>query len=1366
MSVALLAFFSCGLLSTAFAETIVSGTISQNTVWSSAWSPYVVNGSLTIASDVELVIDPGVVVKFKPQSSSYASMRVYGALTADGTEGSPIVFTSIKDDSYGGDTNNDGDATSPGKDDWGTIYLFGSGVLNHVIVQYGGGVDGGSNSQSLIACYSSSPTITNSQIAYTTHKGIYCGGSESSPQIRDNIISECGEGIRTGSGAQPVIAFNDISGTSYGIYNLTSSIIVSAENNWWGHETGPYHPTTNPDGLGSQVSDYVDFDPWLGDPVSSQSLAVMMPNGGEEWPVGSEHEITWTSTGEIADVKIEYSIDGGLSWGTIENSTPNDGAHTWVVENTPSTTCLVRISDAVDGEPLDASDGTFTIVVPQSITVTLPVGGELWPVGSEQEITWSSEGTIVSVEIEYSVDGGLVWIAIEGSTPNDGSYTWVVANTPSTHCLVKISDADDGDPSDIGDGTFTIGQSQSPVADAGTDQIVFSGYPVQFDASDSYDPDGTIVSYEWDFSDGEIASETIAIHRFRGAMNQSRTYTVILSIEDNLGEVDTDIVHVTVVPLEKTVEVTYEPYSYPYLGEIAYGRMVVSYNWIRENTYVISRIDYETEWFTGFGAISVLDLHSHWVPVPLWIATSPSLGFKEEVTYYPNLVKVQYGGDIFEGISVDGVDAMQMYITGWAGISISEGPFVPPPFFEIQLDCFEPGLTEAPEPSADLPDLNLAHIYSPGELRVYDSEGRITGLVNEGTRAEIPQSWYSDGVVMVLNPSGSHRYRVVGTSEGTYGLTVASTKEGDITTLIAMDIPTSANAVHQYAVDWEALSQGEQGVTVQIDSDADGSFEQTITTGSTFAYVPPIADAGGPYSVDEGSSVVFAPSGSDPDGDPFTFAWDLDNDGIFETPGQSATFSAAELDGPSSHTIVVQVTDSDGLSATDETTVEVLNVAPAATFIGTPETINEGESASLTFSDPFDPSIADRAIGLLYSYDCMGDGTFEQNDISELSWTCAYPDNGDFVARGRIQDKDGDATEYTAEVTVNNIAPVVGEIVASVEPVEVHTVIDANAAFADAGALDTHTAEWDWGDGSTSSGTMNETDGSGVVGGSHTYIVAGIYMVTLTVTDKDGDSGQSTFEYIVIYDPDGGFATGGGWIHSPAGAYVPDPSLMGKANFGFVSKYKKGATTPTGQTEFQFKAGDLNFHSNSYDWLVIAGPKAMYKGVGTINGGGEYRFQLSAIDAALTPSTDADLFRMRIWGDGLVYDNKVGETDDHADPTTVIGGGNIKIHKKDAAKSVSPMPAEYALHQNAPNPFNPETTIEYAIPAEVYVRLAIYNAMGQTVRVLVNGSQPAGYHQIVWDSRDDRGRPVSGGVYLYRMTAGDFAETRRMILLR
>lgn len=83
-------------------------------------------------------------------------------------------------------------------------------------------------------------------------------------------------------------------------------------------------------------------------------------------------------------------------------------------------------------------------------------------------------------------------------------------------------------------------------------------------------------------------------------------------------------------------------------------------------------------------------------------------------------------------------------------------------------------------------------------------------------------------------------------------------------------------------------------------------------------------------------------------------------------------------------------------------------------------------------------------------------------------------------------------------------------------------------------------------------------------------------------------------------------------LYPEPGAYRPDPLLEGRANFGFVSKYKRGVERPTGQTQFHLQAADLNFHSNAHDMLVVThgGTNAQYKGTGTINGVDEYKFML------------------------------------------------------------------------------------------------------------------------------------------------------------
>jgi len=419
---------------------------------------------------------------------------------------------------------------------------------------------------------------------------------------------------------------------------------------------------------------------------------------------------------------------------------------------------------------------------------------------------------------------------------------------------------------------------------------------------------------------------------------------------------------------------------------------------------------------------------------------------------------------------------------------------------------------------------------------------------------------------------------------------------------------------------------------------------------------PPVADAGGPYIVDEGTSVVLDASGStDPDGDALTYEWDLNNDGTYETSGKNPTLTPE--DGPVILTIGVQVDDGNGGVATDTTTVTVNNVAPTAEA-GGPYSGDEGSLIALAGSAT-DPG----ADTLIYEWDLDNDGEYDDSTDQNPSHT--WPDDGTFTVGLRVTDDDGGKGIDTATVTVNNVPPEITSLSSDTYLAPVGAPIQGTGTFHDPGILDTFTALWDWGDSTINSQSLPA--GSTSTTYSHAYTTPGVYTVCLTVTDNDGGSDSECMpQYIVIYDPDGGFVTGGGWIDSPEGAYVADPSLTGTANFGFVSKYKKGATTPTGQTEFQFQAGDLNFHSSSYDWLVIANHKAIYKGTGTINGDGNYGFMLFAIDEKLTPSTDVDMFRIKIWdinnNDAVVYDNEIGEDED-APPTTPIIGGSIVIHK-------------------------------------------------------------------------------------------------------
>lgn len=193
----------------------------------------------------------------------------------------------------------------------------------------------------------------------------------------------------------------------------------------------------------------------------------------------------------------------------------------------------------------------------------------------------------------------------------------------------------------------------------------------------------------------------------------------------------------------------------------------------------------------------------------------------------------------------------------------------------------------------------------------------------------------------------------------------------------------------------------------------------------------------------------------------------------------------------------------------------------------------------------------DTAAGFHYSFACDGlDSSLASNYAvagTASTAACAFNDNSDHTVKSRIVDKD-DSTTGTSD------------------PLALGSLAGVTASFTDAGSLDTHTCTISWDDDTSSPGTVTEAGGSGSCTGSRTYAAAGVYTVGITVSDDDAASATSKFEYVVVYDPNGGFVTGGGWINSPAEACpVLCEGAWGRANFGFVSKYQKGATVPIGE---------------------------------------------------------------------------------------------------------------------------------------------------------------------------------------------------------
>jgi hypothetical protein len=344
--------------------------------------------------------------------------------------------------------------------------------------------------------------------------------------------------------------------------------------------------------------------------------------------------------------------------------------------------------------------------------------------------------------------------------------------------------------------------------------------------------------------------------------------------------------------------------------------------------------------------------------------------------------------------------------------------------------------------------------------------------------------------------------------------------------------------------------------------------------------------------------------------------------------------------------------------------VVVANVAPVVDA-GGPYSGNEG--SGILFDAPFPPPSASDADGdaLLYKWtytagidvDAGTTCSFDDDEVLKPTFTCT--DDGTFTVTLEVDDQHGHKVTDDATVNVANVPPEITAVVLTpfvdgyVYPITGQPTVDAT--YTDQGSHDTHTCVFEVLDYQNLEVGTDRTCGSGLGA-----VEAGVYSVKVTVTDDDGDS-DIEYVQVVIYDPSAGFVTGGGWIYSYAGAYKAEMSLEGKATFGFVSKYQKGATVPSGNTEFVFHAGNLNFHSSWYDWLVVnaVGTRAQYKGKGTINGGATmYLFILTALDGK---TSGPDQFRMQIFepdGETVLYDSYVsGPATDQP-----LSGGSIVIH--------------------------------------------------------------------------------------------------------
>ncbi|MFH0728892.1 MAG: RHS repeat-associated core domain-containing protein [Pseudomonadota bacterium] len=322
------------------------GTITGDVVWNlkDNYSLYI-SGNIGVGAGATLTVKAGTVVK----PGDNVGIWVSGTLDAVGTSAAPIYFTDWRDDSVGGDANQDGTATAAAGDWWRAVFIqeAGSATLAWCTLRYAGYYE----NVGLYKTGTGDLDMTRCTLSDTDGNGLQLNNSTGNHTISRNTFTLNPTGIYILNQAEPIaLDANRIEGnTSWGIYSQGSAE-VDARNNWWGDATGPRHATLNPDGQGDTVSDGVLFDPWA---TSPSTVEILAPMRSGTLVAGDSLRFMGSLPDETG---AEYSWDFG---GGRTSSDRNPG----VVVFPTAGDHQVQFRAVIDGEASSQSDTrTFTVV--------------------------------------------------------------------------------------------------------------------------------------------------------------------------------------------------------------------------------------------------------------------------------------------------------------------------------------------------------------------------------------------------------------------------------------------------------------------------------------------------------------------------------------------------------------------------------------------------------------------------------------------------------------------------------------------------------------------------------------------------------------------------------------------------------------------------------------------------------------------------------------------------------------------------------------------------------------------------------------------------------------------------------------------
>ncbi len=796
---------------------------------------------------------------------------------------------------------------------------------------------------------------------------------------------------------------------------------------------------------------------------------------------------------------------GGLEWGDVDNDGDLDlaAANVWDINNVPtSNDVYYNINGMLESAPSwSSSDAALTFGIAWGDVdndgyLDLAAGNH----AGANTLYMNYFGTLEITPSWSSADSrNTLWIAF-GDLDNDGDLDLAAPNRNSQQNVIYINNFNPPEP------------NQPPIADAGPDQTVNEGDTIQFDASASYDPDGTIETYEWDFTSDGIydyleTSSNAPDGTFDGitehVYGDDGVYTATLRVTDDGGESDTDSCDITVNNLNPTIS-AFGPYSVNEGSQLNIQGMVTDLG--------SDDLMFTWEWGDGTSSATTTFYNDGVSAEPVYNPSTNEI--KTPLGTYPfstaDSVSHTYGDDGEYTITLtvtddDGSEASYETTVTVNNVAPAITLMVTYPDDEGSQVTFE---AEATDPGSD--DLTYSWELEYGPI-IENS------YYNDGVD---PEPFYEPITNEVKSPSGTYPFQ------------------------------TSDVVTHIYGDDYEYI-------IILTVTDDDGGESTTTSTVTVNNLAPSITNINIPANIDEGSSMAFVASAEDQGSDDLTFTWKFElgptltnvhyNDGISPDPDPSPQgifpFSASDS---VSHTygdngefsVTLTIEDDDQGVTTYSTTVEITNVAPLI-VLDDPNPVDENSpvtisgmatdsgSDDLTFTWDWGDGTSD-TVTIYYNDGTNPDpeqspgGTFPFSVEDVVSHT--YGDDGVFTVTLTVEDDDDGMTAETTTVTVNNVLP-------SIEPdepsfVDENSPITLTAIFTDPGSDDL-TITWDWGDGFSSTiTTIHFNDGispdpypspeinpmSVTESQSHTYGDNGIFTVTITALDDDNGETISTVE--------------------------------------------------------------------------------------------------------------------------------------------------------------------------------------------------------------------------------------------------------------